>query len=112
MKVICKECGKEIESKDELLVATKSTSVNAYHGKCYVNLLRKNKTAKSITLGKPINTPRWTILSGIIFVMGVLFSLFGGAQDNKARVIVILICIIPALYRLYSWYKYESKFDK
>jgi hypothetical protein len=106
MDIHCKYCCGEIACREDLVVTTNLLSVNTYHNRCYSEVL---KTSEALTLGEPINSLKgnaWAIIGPILSL--ILYFLLRNSEEIFYKGIS-LILLIPAIYRLYSWNKYEKK---
>jgi hypothetical protein len=106
MDIHCKYCCGEIQCREDLVVTTNLLKVNTYHNQCYSEIL---KTSEAITLGEPINSLKLTVLAIIGPILSlILFFLIRNSEDIYYKGIS-LILLVPAIYRLYSWNRYEKK---
>lgn len=107
MSIYCKHCSKEIEKKDDLIVATKFLDLNAFHRSCYWAIAKRKKT---ISLGKPVNGSRSTATAIIGPIFYLMIYILGMIKSAYMGMLLFVIFFTPTLVRLYSWWKFEKKF--
>ena len=101
--VYCEKCSKEIEFRGDLVTATIFFVVVAYHEDCYVKEL---KGFRGLFLdNQPLNGFSGNFLFAMAVLVGIGFA-FGSLKW------VSIIAVIPVLYRLFSFYKFERLLEK
>jgi hypothetical protein len=103
--VICKKCSRLIEKRDELITSTYLFEVVPYHEECFAKDI---KGAKSLLVSnQPLNGFSgniWTIFS---IITALVLLIFAGEQKFLS-----VFVILPAIYRLYSYFTFERLLDK
>lgn len=139
MAIICQKCKQPIESKKDLIVMLQWWFIpRPLHNACYGQLWTANKGLGSISYqtgefqGKKqkhiaINTPFFTILSPVVFLVGlyVLFANFTPtiisngqtflatpAQTLILKLVIFVFCSLPLFWRFWSYTTIEKKINQ
>lgn len=96
-EVICSSCDGRIESRDDLVVASRF-GLEAYHNECYA---KEMKSLGSVFMGIPVNSLRSTISVFVVLFIVIIVSIV------QFHFLVLLLGIVMGGYRLASWYLFE-----
>ena len=107
--LVCYKCGKKIERKDDLIVATYLLKIVTYHNKCYAEHLKKSN---SLLLGEPLNTTMYTLRAILVSIISIIYFFIGKREGSRLYFILVFIPLIPISYRLLSLYLYERRYDE
>lgn len=101
--VYCEKCSKEIKFRGDLVTATLFFVIVAYHEDCYVKDL---KGFRGLFLD---NQPLNGFPGNFLFVAAVLVSIGFAFGSMKW---VSIIALLPVLYRIYSYFRFERNLEK
>lgn len=100
--VTCTKCKGRIKYQDELVACLIVIVLQAYHNDCYVGDSKKYIGFKSPS--SLINGNAATLSALLFGPLGLLLIVFGtGSLTNYLGI----VCILPAVYRLLSYFLYE-----
>ncbi|RIW33974.1 hypothetical protein D3H55_10260 [Bacillus salacetis] len=105
-EIYCDACQKQIKVRDDLITATIMFEVAPFHENCYGTSIKGAKTL--FISNEPINGfagSAFTVFSVIIAILWAVFT-------EDAMRWVSLLALIPVVYRLFSYFRYERHLEK
>lgn len=104
--VYCEKCKRRIPYRGDLVTTTIFLEVVPYHEDCFANDLKGAKTL--FVDNQPINGFSGNSTFLLCFILAFILLFF---VDGPMKWLSILM-IIPIIYRIYSYLKYERHLEK
>ena len=101
--VYCEKCSSEIKFRGDLVTTTLIFLIVAYHEDCYAKDL---KGFRGIFLNNQILNG---FSGNFLFITAVLVSIGFAFGSMKW---VSIVALLPVLYRIYSYYRFERRLEK
>jgi hypothetical protein len=122
IEVKCYHCKKTIDRKEDLIVAQKYAFffIKPYHTHCYADLLKMKGITSGLVREEPINSASFNykvimISFFDIFLIAIILFLFWAKKLTLGLIFafpIFLIASLPIGIRLYSYLKFEKKYDR
>lgn len=105
-EIYCDSCSKQIKVRDDLITATILLEVVPFHEGCYGSNIKGAKTL--FVSNEPVNGFAGTFFAVISLILALLWGIFAEGTMKM----IALIAIVPVLYRIYSFLKYERHLER